>query len=56
MLIMFGSSTSRRRLNAWMDVITVVPRKRLKAGSVKRGSSIFGLDPVLVDGILDVGG
>ena len=26
LLIMFGRSTSRRRLNAWMDVITVVPR------------------------------
>ena len=39
-----------------MDVITAVPRQGLRGGSVKRGSSIFGLDPVLVDGILNVGG
>ena len=38
------------------DVVTVIPSQRPKGGSVKRSSSIFGLDPVLVDGILVVGG
>ena len=38
------------------DIVTVIPNQRLQGGSVKRGSSIFGLDPVLVDGILVVGG
>ena len=43
-------------LNRDQDIITVIPSQRPKGGSVKRGSSIFGLDPVLVDGILVVGG
>ena len=43
-------------LNRNQDVVTVIPRQRLKGGSVKRGSSIFALDPVLVDGILVVDG
>ena len=34
----------------------MTPSQRSKGGSVKRGSSIFGLDPILVDGILVVGG
>ena len=34
----------------------MIPSQRSKGGSVKRGSSIFGLDPILVDGILVVGG
>ena len=38
------------------DIVTVIPSQRPKGGSVKRGSSIFGLDPVLLDGILVVGG
>ena len=38
------------------DVVTVIPSQRPKGGSVKRSSSIFNLDPVLVDGILVVGG
>ena len=38
------------------DIVTVIPTQRPKGGSVKRGSSIFGLDSVLVDGILVVGG
>ena len=38
------------------DIVTVIPSQRSKGGSVKRGSSIFGLDLVLVDGILVVGG
>ena len=38
------------------DVVTVIPSQRPKGGSVKGSSSIFGLDPVLVDGILVVGG
>ena len=38
------------------DVVTVIPSQRPKEGSVKRGSSIFGLDPVQVDRILVVGG
>ena len=38
------------------DIVTLIPSRRLKGGSVKRGSSIFGLDPILVDGILVVGG
>ena len=31
------------------DIVTVIPSQRPKGGSVKRGSSIFGLDPVQVD-------
>ena len=38
------------------DIVPMIPSQRPKGGSVKRGSSIFGLDPVLVDGILVVGG
>ena len=38
------------------DIVTVIPSQRSKGGSVKRGSSIFGLDLVLVDGILVVAG
>ena len=34
----------------------MIPSQRPKGGSVQKGSSIFGLDPVLVDGILTVGG
>ena len=34
----------------------MIPSQRRKGGSVQKGSSIFGLDPVLVDGILTVGG
>ena len=37
-------------------IVTVIPSQRSKGGSVKRGSGIFGLDLVLVDGILDVDG
>ena len=36
------------------DIVTVITSQRPKGGSVKRGSSIFGSDPVLVDGILVV--
>ena len=43
-------------LNRNQDVVTMIPRQRLKGGSIKRGSSIFGLDLVLMDGILVVGG
>ena len=43
-------------INGNQDIVTVIPSQRPKGGSVKRGSSIFGLDPVLVDGILVVGG
>ena len=38
------------------DIVTVIPSERPKGGSVQRGSSVFGLVPVLVDGILIVGG
>ena len=34
----------------------MIPSQRPKGGSVQKGSSIFGLDPVLVDRILTVGG
>ena len=36
-------------LNRNQDIVTVIPSQRHKGGSVKRGSRIFGLDPVLVD-------
>ena len=46
----------REEIERNQDIVTVIPSQRSKVGSVKRGSSIFGLDLVLVDGILVVGG
>ena len=36
------------------DIVTVILSQRAKGGSVQRGSSIFGLDAVLVNGMLVV--
>ena len=50
----FKEEIESRKRN--QDIVTMIPSQRPKGGSVKRGSSISGLDSVLVDGILVVGG